>query len=104
MVGQGIIQCQRGLILCGDFPVIGQTVGMYGHILSGHPMLSGTDHHITMCCNGEMPGFRRQATVGIVEGGITGLIGIFGNQQIMTGKHSSMIGQIVSQQAGIVVG
>ncbi|SJN52679.1 hypothetical protein BQ6471_00007 [Vibrio gazogenes] len=67
-------------------------------------MLSGTDHHITMSRNSEMPGFRRQAAVGIVKGGIAGLIAIFGDQQIMTGKHSSMIGQIISQQAGIVVG
>ncbi|SIO96051.1 hypothetical protein VSP9026_03807 [Vibrio spartinae] len=104
MVGQGIIQCQRSIALGRHFPVIGQTVGMYGYILSGHPMLSGTDHDITMGRNGELTGFRCQAAVGIVKGGIAGLMGIFGNQQIMTGKHSSMIGQIVSQQAGIVVG
>ncbi|SJN52682.1 hypothetical protein BQ6471_00009 [Vibrio gazogenes] len=91
MVSQGIIQCQRGLILCGDFPIIGQTIGIYGHILSGHPMLSGTDHDITMCRNRKMSRFGIQATVGIVEGAITGLIAIFGNQQIIAGKHAAMI-------------
>ncbi|SIO96053.1 hypothetical protein VSP9026_03809 [Vibrio spartinae] len=67
-------------------------------------MLSGTNHHITMCRNDEMPCFRRQAAVGIVERGITGLMGIFGDQQVMTGKHAAMIAQVIGQQAGIVVG
>ncbi|SJN52687.1 hypothetical protein BQ6471_00012 [Vibrio gazogenes] len=104
MVNQSIIQRQRGFILCGDFPIIGQTVGMYGHILSGHPMLSGADHDITMCRNGQMPGFRRQAAAGIVEGAIAGLVTIFGNQQIIAGKHAAMIAQVISQQTGIVIG
>ncbi|SJN52675.1 hypothetical protein BQ6471_00004 [Vibrio gazogenes] len=67
-------------------------------------MLSGTDTHITMCRNGEMPGFRHQAAVGIVEGRIAGLIGISGNQQIMSGKYAAMIAQVIGQQTGIVVG
>ncbi|SJN52677.1 hypothetical protein BQ6471_00006 [Vibrio gazogenes] len=67
-------------------------------------MLSGTDHDITMGRNRKMPGFRRQATVGIVEGGITSLVTIFGNQQVIASKHTPLVGQIISQQAGIVIG
>ncbi|SJN52676.1 hypothetical protein BQ6471_00005 [Vibrio gazogenes] len=66
-------------------------------------MLPGTDTHIIMGRNGKMPCFRRQAAVGIVEGGITGLIGIFGNQQIIAGKYATMIAQVISQQTGIVI-
>ncbi|SJN52685.1 hypothetical protein BQ6471_00011 [Vibrio gazogenes] len=77
---------------------------MYGHILSGNPMLPGTDTHITMCRNRKMSRFGIQATVSIVEGGIAGLIGIFGNQQIIAGKHAAMIAQVISQQTGIVTG
>ncbi|SJN52672.1 hypothetical protein BQ6471_00001 [Vibrio gazogenes] len=67
-------------------------------------MLSGTDTHIIMCRNSEIPSFRRQAAVGIVEGAIAGLVAISGNQQIMTGKYAAMIAQVIGQQTGIVVG
>ncbi|SJN52689.1 hypothetical protein BQ6471_00013 [Vibrio gazogenes] len=53
--------------------------------------------------NGEMPGFRHQATIGIVEGAIAGLIAIFGNQQVIASKYTPIVGQIVSQQTGIVI-
>ncbi|SJN52673.1 hypothetical protein BQ6471_00002 [Vibrio gazogenes] len=67
-------------------------------------MLPDTDTHIIIRRNGEMPGFRRQAAVGIVEDGITGLIAIFGNQQIIVSKYTPLVGQIVSQQTGIMTG
>ncbi|SIO96049.1 hypothetical protein VSP9026_03805 [Vibrio spartinae] len=67
-------------------------------------MLSCTDHDITMGRNGELTGFRRQAAVGIVERGIASLVGIFGNQQIIASKYTPLIGQIISQQTGIVIG
>ncbi|SJN52680.1 hypothetical protein BQ6471_00008 [Vibrio gazogenes] len=63
-----------------------------------------TDLESVLCGNDKMPDFRRQAAVGIVEGGITGLIDIFGNQQIIVGKYTPLVGQIVSQQTSIVIG
>ncbi|SIO96050.1 hypothetical protein VSP9026_03806 [Vibrio spartinae] len=67
-------------------------------------MLSCTDTHITMGRNGEMPGFRGETAVGIIKGGIAGLMGIFGNQQIIASKYTPLIDQIISQQTGIVIG
>ncbi|SIO96048.1 hypothetical protein VSP9026_03804 [Vibrio spartinae] len=67
-------------------------------------MLSCTDHDITMGRNRKMSRFGIEAAVGIVEGGIASLVGIFGNQQVIASKYTPLIGQIISQQAGIVVG
>ncbi|SIO96052.1 hypothetical protein VSP9026_03808 [Vibrio spartinae] len=67
-------------------------------------MLLCTDNDITMGRNGEMPGFGIQAAIGIIKGGITSLVTIFGNQQVIASKYTPLVGQIVSQQTGIVIG
>ncbi|SJN52690.1 hypothetical protein BQ6471_00014 [Vibrio gazogenes] len=103
MVGQSIIQRQCRIVLRRHLSVVSQTVGMYGQILPGNPMLPGADHHITMCRNGEMTTFGIETTIRIIEGAITGLIAIFGDQQVIAGKHAAMIAQVIGQQTGIVI-